>query len=302
MTAATNLLSGWLLFLTLVLSLGAVAGYWIILPRAALDEGLTSPWLRKGAARLGRMAGLLLPLAMGLIFVRQLREFRDPFVTWSEDARLLVTGTEWGTTWLWGMVGSLIALGGFSLASSGRRSGWWMATMSTLALGAFPAFTGHANGTGSLRPVTLLADTLHVWAVGGWIGGLTLMLLLERAWRRDPPGGDPSLLPALVPAFSPLAVVCVVTLVATGLVASWVHLPSVSALWSSGYGRLLTFKVLLVGAVLALGAVNWKRITPRLTEHGGPSQLRRSAAVELLIAHIVIALTAILVRTSPLGH
>ena len=302
MTAAVSLVTGWSLFLALVLAAGAVAGRWVVLPRMPEGPGPPRAWLEARAARFGRVAGLLLPPALGLVFLRQLQEFRDPFASLAEDVRVLLTGTPWGATWLWAVAGSVIAALGFLLAAGGRRAGWCLATVATLALGVFPAFTGHAGGVEDLRWLSLAADTLHVLGAGGWIGGLTLVLFLELRWRREATGQVPSLLPAVVPAFSPLAVVCVGILVTTGVFASWVHLPNASALWSTGYGRLLTLKVLLVAVVLALGALNWKRLTPRLTEPGGTDDMRRAASIELLVAHVVIVLTAILVRTSPLGH
>ncbi|MEJ2204215.1 MAG: CopD family protein [Gemmatimonadota bacterium] len=303
LTAAVGWLAGGLLFVGLILSIGVVAARWLILPGEVGSDDLPSPSrLTTDIARIGRTAGALLAMALALVLVRQLLEFHDPFASWGGDARLLVFGTPWGTSWLWAAAVSLVAFGGFRLAATGRGTGWWVASAAILALGAFPAFTGHASGTGGLRPVTLIADTLHVWAAGGWIGGLTLVLILERRWRREATLGPGSLLPTLVPAFSRLAMVCVGLLIATGLFASWIHLPDVAALWSSRYGRILTAKLLLVGFVLALGALNWRRLKPRLGEPGGSDDLRRSAAVELLVAYVVIGVTAALVRTSPPGH
>jgi putative copper export protein len=187
----------------------------------------------------------------------------------------------------------------FRLAARERGGAWWSATVAALALGTFPALTGHAN-SGDLRPLTLMADTLHVWAVGGWIGGLALVLFLERRRRREGGAGAPSLLPVLVPRFSLLAMGSVATLAATGLFASWVHLDSVGALFMTGYGRLLLLKLALVAAVLALGAVNLKRLTPRLGESAGQEAMRRAATLEFLVANVVLAVTAILVRVSPM--
>ena len=109
-------------------------------------------------------------------------------------------------------------------------------------------------------------------------------------------------MPSLVPAFSPVAMVSVATLVLTGSVASWAHLESVSSLWTTPYGRLLLLKVVVVAGVLAMGALNWRRLTPRLSEEDGPRAMRRSALVELALANVVLIVTAVLVRTSPLGH
>ena len=238
---------------------------------------------------------LVLPLAFGLVFARQLIEFRDPFVPWTEDARLLLTGTDWGRTFLVASVLGLAAIPAFRLAGAGRASGWSLATIFVLALCAFPAFTGHANaGEGALRVVTLSADVLHVWAAGGWIGGLAGVLVLNRS-------AGSTLLPRLVPAFSPVAVVCVTVLVVTGALASWIHLPDLNAVLGGTYGRTLLLKLAAVAGVLGLGWANWRRHTPRLHDPSGQEALRKGAAMELVLAQLVLLATALLVRTPPVG-
>ena len=298
-----GVLAGWLLLSTLIVTTGSVAVRWLIVPRTLVDGSPTRAWCVESAARLGRPAANALPVVMILVFLRQIQEFRDPFAPLAEDVGLLL-GTPWGTAWLWSLLGAVAATTGFWLAAAGRRWGWWIATAAIIGLASFPAFTGHAAaGEGGFRSLTIFADTLHVLAAGAWVGGLTMVLLLERRWRRT--GGSEelhSLLPRLVPAFSPVAVVSVGTLMVTGTFAGWVHVPEVGALWGTGYGRLLVLKVGLVVGVLGLGACNWKRLTPRLTKPEGPEAMRRAATVELAVATVVLLVTAILIRTSPLGH
>ena len=287
-----GVLTGWLLFATLVVTTGSLAARWVIVPRAVTDGSPRHAWLVDAAGRLGRPAASALPAVLLLVFIRQVREFRDPFAPLAEDVGLLL-GTPWGTAWLWSVVGAVVATTGFWLAVAGRRWGWWVATAAIIGLASFPGFTGHAAagagvGVGGLRWLTLLADTLHVLAAGAWVGGLTMVMLLERRWRRlDGPEEPESLLPTLVPAFSPVAVVSVCTLIITGTFASWLHVPEVGALWGTGYGRLLLLKVGLVVAVLGLGALNWKRLTPRLAEPEGPPAMRRAATIELAVATVV---------------
>jgi len=252
------------------------------------------------AARFGLWAATLLTAAMALVFVRQLVEFHDPFATWAEDASLLLGATDWGRSWKLGSAATLLSVVGFWLALQGKRAGWGVATAAVLAVGAFPAFTGHAN-VGDLRTLTLLADTLHVWAAGGWAGGLALVLFLEVRQRRSAGGASPSLLPSLVPRFSRLALVSVAVLVATGVFASWVQLEGLGALFRTNYGRILLLKLALVAGMLGLGALNWRRLTPRLAEPAGARAMRRAAATELALAALVFAVTAILVRSSPTG-
>lgn len=299
MLPTLNVVTGWVEFSSLALVIGVGLGRWLLLrsPGGATSPDITE--MRRSAAHLGTGASVGLLVAMGLVFLRQLREFRDPFVPWTEDARLLLTGTAWGTTWLVGTALAVLLLVLYGSAARRNVVGWILATLGALLLGAFPALTGHAN-TGDLRGLTLTADTLHVWAGGGWIGGLTLILFLEYRRHGDSGPPTPSRLPLLVPRFSPVAMASVAILASTGLFASWVHLTSVSDLWATSYGRWLAAKLVLVAVVLALGALNFRRLTPQLAEPDGPAAMRRAATLEFLVANAVLALTAVLTRTSPM--
>jgi len=239
-----------------------------------------------------------LAVALLLVFLRQLVEFRDPFETWTDEARLLLGGTPWGCAWVSAAGLSLLAVASMHGAARGLHGAWGVATAAVLALGGFPALTGHA-ATGDLKALTLLADTLHVWAAGGWLGGLALVLHLDRAHQRVNGPDAASLLPRLVPRFSRLAMACVATLGVTGLFASWVHVGGWAGLWGTLYGRVLLLKLALVAGVLGLGARNFRVLTPRLGEPGGPGAMRRSATWELVLANAVLLVTAVLVRTSP---
>lgn len=304
MTSILNAITGWLLFAALVAAVGSLAARWLLIPRASLgpDESGedASAFLTRAAGRLGMLGASLLPVAMALVFYRQLVEFRDPFVPWTEDASLLLTGTAWGRTWIAASAASVAAVTAFGLVRARVRGAWFASTVIVVALAAFPALTGHAAGTEELRGLTLVADTLHVLAAGTWMGGLGFILYAERLWRVR--SGGESLLPSLVPVFSPVAIGSVATLVLTGTLAAWIHVESVAALATTSYGRTLVLKLLLVLTVMGLGAVNWKRLTPRLGEAAGQDALRRAAGRELLIAQLVLLVTAILVRTSPMGH
>ena len=279
-----------------------VSSRWLIVPRVpeSAQDSLVDT-----ARRLGILASAALIVAMGLVFWRQLADFRDPFVPWREDAGLLL-GTEWGRIWTLGAAGSILMPVLFLAASPAvwrgavRRASWVLATGLALAMCAFPALTGHASGSENLGALLIPADTLHVLAAGSWIGGLLFVLVAEGVERRRG-GRDGSLLADIVPVFSPVALVAAGVLVATGTVASFVHVESVGALVSTAYGRLLLTKVALVLTVMVLGAVNWRRLTPQLLEAGDAAALRRNATWELVIAQLVIAVTALLVRTSPMG-
>ena len=242
---------------------------------------------------------------MGLVFWRQLADFRDLFVPWREDAAILL-GTGWGRIWILGMVGSILMPVLFLAASpavrrgAARRASWVPATVLALAMCVFPALTGHAAGSENLGALLIPADTLHVLAAGSWIGGL-LFVLVADGRERHRSGPDGSLLADLVPVFSPVALVSAGVLLATGTLAAFVHVESVGALFASTYGRLLLAKVALVLLVMILGAINWRRLTPLLLDETADAPIRSSAIRELVIAQLVIVVTALLVHTSPMG-
>lgn len=293
MTALLGAAAGWLLFASLAVAVGAVAARWVILPAASATVENALP----RAARVGRNALLATLVALGLGFVRQLLEFRDPFVPWTEDLHALLTHTSWGRTWHVALAAALVGAAGFHLAARGSRWAWAAATPMVLALGAYPALTGHANAAGA-RVLALAADTVHVWAVGGWMGGLALVLLLSRGPARAGDARDP--LPDLVPVFSRLARACVAALVLTGLYGAWLHVGGWGALASTAYGRLLLLKLVLAAGVLCLGGVNARKWTPLLGRAEGRAGLRRTAAWELALATLVLLVTAALVHTSPM--
>jgi len=303
-SALLSAVTGWTLFGGLALSIGAVTSRWLILPRAFAGEDSASRGLPEEVARVGIAGSLLVVVGIGLYFLRQLLEFRDPFVPWTDDAEILLS-IGWGKAWMRAAAGSLVALAAFLIAgkapSVGARSlGWWLATPVVLALGSFPGLTGHAAAADRFREASLLADATHVWAAGAWMGGLAVVLYLERGARRRGEGSA-GLLPALVPAFSTVAMFSVGALVVTGSFATWSHMPSLSALFGSTYGRALVIKLALVAVVLGLGAKNFKVLSPRLGTAEGDDAMRRSATIELLVAQLVLVVTAALVRTSPIS-
>jgi len=87
--------------------------------------------------------------------------------------------------------------------------------------------------------------------------------------------------------------------VASGLLAAWLRLPTVASLWESSYGQILLLKLAFVALVVVLGAINWRRLLPTLGDDGAARRITRTASAELTIAALVLAVTAVLVSTSP---
>jgi putative copper export protein len=79
-----------------------------------------------------------------------------------------------------------------------------------------------------------------------------------------------------------------------GIILLWILLDTPSQLWMSGYGRLVMIKMGLVAVLLSLAALNKWRLTPRLRDRDARAVrwLRRSITAELLLAGLILAVTA----------
>jgi len=166
-----------------------------------------------------------------------------------------------------------------------------------------PGLAGHAAQT-SPRAWSLLFDWVHLVTGSLWIGGLIGLLVL---WRSLPVARRVAGLVVSVPRFSNVAFVSVNLLVATGVAASVVHLPTLASLWQTSYGKTILVKVALVGCAMLLAAVNLLRTKPRLAaserqpELGAPTALllRRLVAAEVVIVAAAIFAAAVLSSLPP---
>jgi len=99
----------------------------------------------------------------------------------------------------------------------------------------------------------------------------------------------------MINAFSPIALTCGALIVLTGVIASVYHLKPLRSLWTTPYGAALLFKLFFVLLLFGAGAWNWRRMKPRLTGDDAISPMRSTATFELVLAGVVLGVTAILV-------
>jgi copper transport protein len=286
----------WGTFVALLAVIGAVAFRLLVLGRLRKEEELVAAAAPR-AAQLGLWAAALLLVAAFLRLAAQSVAILGD-AAGADRIGGIVLGTLWGMGWMLQVGGALLALAGFILARRGADLGWLFAALGAVILAFFPALSGHAASTGTLQSVSIVADGLHVFGAGGWLGSLLFVLVvgLPAAARSDP-RGKRGALAAMVAAFSAIAIAFVSIVVITGLIASWIHLGSFSALTASRYGKTLLVKLAVVVVVAAAGHFNWRHLGPALKGGEGSARLQRSAAFELAAALLVLAVTAALVAT-----
>ena len=271
------------------------------------------------AARFGRRFGRVLPAAWLVLLSAWL--LRLVFQTASisglglaESARpgvlADVLGTSFGRSWLAGLGFTLLA--GLVVVALlrktpllGARAETWLSVLAAAAVGLALAAAnmGHARTEGN-PTLGVPSAAAHLLAVSVWVGGLAALVALSAsAWSAVPQADRDGLVRALVTRFSRLALWAVAVLVATGTVNSLLDLASVSDLWRTTYGRVLSTKIGLLAVALAFGAWHLK-VAPRRLAAADPDgaasrSFRRSSTLELAVLTAVVAFASALVALVP---
>jgi copper transport protein len=231
--------------------------------------------------------------------------------------RTLLLSTRFGETW-WIRL-AMTALAGVGLLllaraiQRGGRTGLACAIGAAGAGGVLLSFSlnSHAAALTSLSTVATASDLLHATAAGLWIGGLVQLALTLPACLDAVDETDRTrLLSVLIPRFSILATICVVSLLGTGVYQAIRELPTLDALWLSAWGRTLIVKLVLVVPLLLLGATNLLIARPALARAAASADgnsrgrgLRRrfiaAVAAESLLGVAILFVVGILVNQPP---
>ncbi len=202
---------------------------------------------------------------------------------------------QWGVLWIARTVALVVALVLADQASSfeagGRRgvSGFVGVALAGVVMAVTISLGSHAAALIDVAPA-LAADLIHLLAVGAWVGGLPVLLLVVWESRRTrSEDGAAADLTEVAARFSAVATVAVGLIVVTGAYSAWLQVLEPSRLWSTEYGALLLVKLALVAPLLALGGVNLGWTRPRLAVAGAVGARARNALRTLVIAEIVLA-------------
>jgi copper transport protein len=234
---------------------------------------------RRGAARIGLIGAALMLLRILVSAARTAGERHVSIVEALErgGARTLVP-----------LACAAVLLIAFGLALGRVRAGWALAAAGGVVLALRNVTTGRWFS---------VVNPLHETAASLWLGTLFVLLVvglpavLRAAGSPEARGRGVAL---LVSRFSPLALGAAALLGITGVITAWRHLKYWSALWTTPYGYAFDVKLALVLCVVALGAWNWRRMTPRLGDESAAHALRRSARAELSFVALVLLVTGVL--------
>jgi len=227
--------------------------------------------LRAGWASLAwaGMAVLLAVLTLASVLALPLAEALSPSIVlayaWELDSsRTLV---------LTAIVAGLIGIGALFTTTVTATVGWLVAALLAVA---FPALSGHAAGLGD-HALAITSSVLHQVAATLWVAGV--VAVLGAAWRRDPQ------LQRTASGFSTLALWTVAVLVLSGVLSAMTRMDEPGQLLSTGYGLVLTAKIVVLGVLLALAARLRQRLVPRVEES-------RGAFVQLVVLEVALLAVA----------
>ncbi|MFG3012168.1 copper resistance CopC/CopD family protein [Streptomyces cinerochromogenes] len=271
-TTALHTIARYLAYLSLALLLGTAA--FVAYCRPPVTAHLRTPALAATAA-------LLVSTAALYVLRAPYEEATAPTTAFSLSALTHTAATRPGRLLLLRLALLLLAAAAATVlrgrrARLPRRVTLTAAAVLAVALSLTWSASDHASA-GIQVPAAIASSTLHLLAMGAWLGGLAALLWTLR--RTSEPEGMPASVPA---RFSRLASVSVAVLVLTGVYQSWRGLGSWQALTDTTYGRTLLAKLAAVTALLLAAACSrtWTtRLTRATTPASTPDPATASARV-----------------------
>ncbi|WP_411282242.1 copper resistance D family protein [Gemmatimonas sp.] len=199
----------------------------------------------------------------------------------------LLRETNWGRGWL--QLAIPCALSAILLPLPSTRTTSLLLLMTALGVATAMGGLGHAAADEQWPLASRVFDAMHVAGVGAWIGGLLLMVLAS-VGRAEPSGSEWRV-------FSRTATVMAPVVILSGVGSAWrrVGTSGPAEMLATDYGRLLVVKVALALVVLAMGATQRQRLS------AGSAPTRRAVVSEVLIAAIVLTVTAWMTGMEPPG-
>src|SRR2546423_489843 len=287
-------------FVGILALIGAAAFRALVLPRARGIDAAARVRMESRAAVLGFTASVLVIVsALARLFLESQMMSAMPGMQ-TMGMTDMAMHTRWGLILRLELGAAVVALVSFVFAARRLRGAWLVASVTALVLGITPALAGHAAASPKFTSLMILSDFLHALGGASWLGsllvvmvvGVPLSLMLDGVERW-------SSIASLVNSFSPVALASVTVVVVSGLVASWVHLEHLSALWQTTYGQVLLLKLVLVAIALTIGAYNLRRVQPQLVNEVGAIRLARSTLLELAFGFLILLVTGFLTGISP---
>lgn len=193
---------------------------------------------------------------------------------------------EKGKVTLWVIIVTIILMGYIKRASETKAARIVGLVLSLLLIIGL-AWGSHINAT---QPYTgALIQTMHIFAVSMWVGVLLWLSVLAK---------DTKHWLSFLQWFSKLAMICLVGMAITGVLALWLIIPSYPASWYTSYGHALLWKNILMLPVLYYALMNGVLIKKRILQQPSFNPLPW-LRVETIVLLLIFTITAYLSNQEP---
>ncbi len=266
----TEVILRWANYGLMALVIGAVVVVQLVLPRAQRQIVLTDSYLptRRRILKLATYAAvgsLLVGLGLYLYQLSRLLANLAAEATWLGTGWELLADSRWG--WLW--LGRQVVFGTLAILfgqMQKRRAGLGMvASLLVVGTAVLQALNSHAAAVTNQLSLALVADTLHILAMGAWLGGVVSLLAgLPAVATRSLPAQARQLRRNAWRIFGPVAAVAVGLLVFSGLVSAGFQVATPDAMLTSFYGQTLLTKIGLMLLMGLFGLLNSATLHPRV--------------------------------------
>jgi copper resistance protein D len=179
-----------------------------------------------------------------------------------------------------------------AIAARWKPNALFLSLLVTLVLAA-SVMTNHAASRVDGRTGLIALTTLHEVATGFWVGGLPFLLLALYVARGQSPTQW-----YITQRFSRLALVSVGILVLSGIGLSIKYAGSIRGFIGTSYGMMITAKIMMLAALLALGGINFLLVRKYAPGEVMP-RLRRLVEAEIGIGITVVLSAASLTSQAP---
>lgn len=195
-----------------------------------------------------------------------------------EEWLKLFTETSTGQAWLALIILSLLGFIVMKLNDTIRII--W-----ALLLLAVESFEGHAAAS-DYATSAIVSDFIHLAGASVWVGGVLLLLLI---WKTDPEDAG-----RFAERFASIAWLSIAILTVSGIVMTWLLIPSWLYLLYTDWGNWLIVKAVFVLLVIALGSMLRARAKRR--------ELQRGALLKLdgILMSCIIAAAGVFTYLSPM--
>ncbi len=203
------------------------------------------------------------------------------------------------------------ALAGLLRTAGTARSRWallvglgGLLTISLLSHSAVSQTAGTTSLSALATAAAVTFDFVHLVATAAWIGSLPALMLVLLALRKRGGKLHGALVTLLVARYSSLATAAIIALAATGTIAALRHIVGIGELWTTTYGRALSIKLLLFGALLLIGGYNrwWLKtesVTSSTLSRAGLRQLRVNVGLEVALSVVLLLAVGVLTASPP---